>query len=53
MLPADMREIEKELERKEIVLDGCCVTGNNPKWKCNDCGNRWGNVRNFFGTVAT
>ena len=41
-LPADMREIEKELERKEIVLGGCCVTGNDPKWACNDCGTRRG-----------
>ncbi len=40
-LPADMREIEKELERKEIVLGGCTVTGNDPKWECNDCGTRW------------
>jgi len=39
--PADMREIEGELERKEIVLGGCTVTGHDPKWKCNDCHNRW------------
>lgn len=32
-LPADMKEIEKELERKEIVLGGCTVIGNNPKLK--------------------
>ena len=41
-LPADMREIEKELERKEIVLGGCNVIGNDPKLECNDCGTRWG-----------
>ena len=41
-LPADMGEIEEELERKEIVLGGCVVTGNDPKVECNDCGTRWG-----------
>ena len=40
-LPADIREIEEQLERKEIVLGGCIVTNNNPKWECNDCGTRY------------
>ena len=40
-LPADMGEIEKELERKKIVLGGCVVTGDDPKLECNDCGTRW------------
>ncbi len=40
-LPADMREIEDLIERKEIVLGGCIVTGNDPKWKCNECLTRW------------
>ena len=40
-LPADMREMEGELERKEIVLGGCIVTGNDPKWRCNKCLTRW------------
>ena len=40
-LPADMREIEEQLERKEIVLGGCIVTNNDPKWECNECLTRW------------
>ncbi len=40
-LPADMREIEEALERKEIVLGGCLVTSHDPKWECNDCGTRY------------
>lgn len=40
-LPADMKEIEVELERKEIVLGGCIVTNHDPKWECNECQNRW------------
>ncbi len=41
-LPADMREIEEELDKKEIVLGGCIVTGHDPKWECNGCRTRWG-----------
>jgi hypothetical protein len=40
-LPADMREIEGQLERKEIVLGGCLVTGNDPKWECDKCFTRF------------
>ncbi|EGP93349.1 hypothetical protein [Nitrosarchaeum koreense] len=40
-LPADMREIEERLDRKEIVLGGCIVTNHDPKWECNDCYHRW------------
>ena len=40
-LPANMREIEHAIERNEIVLGGCEVSWNDPKWKCNDCGTRW------------
>jgi len=37
-----MREIEEELDKKEIVLGGCLVTGyDDPKWECNDCGTRY------------
>jgi len=41
-LPADMREIEEQLEKKEIVLGGCLVTVHDPKWECNGCLTRWG-----------
>ncbi len=40
--PADMELIEGELGRKEIVLGGCLVTENDPKWECNSCNHRWG-----------
>jgi len=42
--PADMDLIKKELEKKEIVLGGCIVSGHDAKWECNDCGHRWGNA---------
>jgi len=38
----DVDSLEDALEKKEIVLGGCCVTDNDPKWECNDCNNRWG-----------
>lgn len=40
-LITDMREIEEQLAREEIVLGGCIVTGNDPKWECNECLTRW------------
>jgi hypothetical protein len=40
--PANMESMEEALEKKEIVLGGCIVTDNDPKWECNDCSNRWG-----------
>ena len=40
-LPADMREIEEGLDKKEIVLGGCIVTSHDLKWECNDCYQRW------------
>ena len=36
----DVRDFE-ELEQNKIVLGGCCVTGHDPKWECNNCGFRW------------
>ena len=38
----NMSSIEKELEKKEIVLGGCLVSNNDPKWECNDCHHQWG-----------
>ena len=35
------KELKKDLEQKRVVLGGCCVTENDPKWMCNDCLNRW------------
>ena len=40
--PADVESMEESIEKKEIVLGGCCVTDNDPKWECNDCLHRWG-----------
>ena len=38
----DVNSLDDALEKKEIVLGGCCVTDNDPKYKCNDCNHQWG-----------
>ena len=30
--------LQRELDEERIVLGGCEVTGNDPLWKCLDCG---------------
>jgi len=40
--PGDMKEIQDALDKKEIILGGCIVTDQDPKWECNDCNHRWG-----------
>ena len=35
----------KNLEEKKIVLGGCCVTDNDPKYECNDCNHQWGDAK--------
>ena len=40
--PMQDEKLDKALAQKKIVLGGCCVTGNDPYWECNDCFFRWG-----------
>jgi hypothetical protein len=40
--PPKMDSMDEALEKKEIVLGGCIVTDNDPKWKCNNCNYKWG-----------
>ena len=39
-------ELEKELDQNKIILGGCCVSGNDPQFSCNNCNHRWGNSEN-------
>jgi hypothetical protein len=32
-------------ERGEVVLGGCCVTDDDPKWFCRECGRAWNENR--------
>jgi len=36
-----MHEVEESIEKGEITLGGCCITGSDPNLQCNDCGTRW------------
>lgn len=37
-LPVFSPNLEKKINENNIVLGGCCVSGNDPVWKCIDCG---------------
>jgi hypothetical protein len=34
-------EMFDQSERGDIVLGGCCVTEDDPEWRCKDCENEW------------
>ena len=38
-----MRQSKFQVELGHISLGGDVVSENNPDWKCNTCGNKWGN----------
>lgn len=31
-------ELEELADRGEVILGGCVVTGNDPRWRCRSCG---------------
>jgi len=37
-LPAFSESLRLRIRENKTVLGGCCVTGNDPTWKCVDCG---------------
>ena len=36
-LPMESAALTNAIERREVVLGGCCVTGDDPEWRCNAC----------------
>ena len=34
-------ELAKKAEEGRVVLGGCCVTGEDPQWRCRKCGYEW------------
>jgi hypothetical protein len=36
-MPVFSERLQKMLADNEIVLGGCCITVNDPVWKCVDC----------------
>lgn len=43
-LPHFTPELERALDEGQIVLGGCCVFGEDPRWQCADCGHSWGRL---------
>jgi hypothetical protein len=36
-LPAKSPQLTQDVKDGKIVFGGCCITGNDPSWKCLDC----------------
>jgi hypothetical protein len=36
-LPIESAALTKAIERGEVALGGCCVSGDDPEWRCNAC----------------
>ncbi len=47
-MPAYTEDLQKKLDSKKVVLGGCCITGMDPKYHCNDCGQDFGTPPVFF-----
>ena len=45
-LPMFDEELERKLDAGEIVLGGCCVSGDDPTWHCVSCRHQWGGENN-------
>jgi len=37
-LPDFTDELEQKLQSGKTVLGGCCITNDDPQWKCTCCG---------------
>ena len=35
--PLETADLTKALEEKKIILGGCCVSEDDPVWRCADC----------------
>ena len=40
-LPAFSEQLERDLELGKVVLGGCCVKIDGPRWQCADCGTQF------------
>jgi hypothetical protein len=44
-LPAFTPELDRVLKTEEVVLGGCIVSGDAPRWQCARCEHRWGKLK--------
>ena len=47
-MPAYSEELMKAIDDGEIILGGCCISGNDPRWHCHDCKKDFGRPPVFF-----
>ena len=38
------KEITKALDENKMVVGGCVISENSPKWTCTDCCHKWGKL---------
>jgi len=38
---AETKQLREDLESGKVVLGGCLVHGDMPRWRCLDCGKEW------------
>ena len=36
-LPAFSPGLREDIKENKIVLDGCCISGDDPTWECTTC----------------
>ena len=41
-LPAFTDELKKSLDEGKVVLDGCCISDDDPRCQCNECMSTFG-----------
>ena len=35
------KDLDLAIKQQKIILGGCVLYGNDPKWQCNKCYTRW------------
>jgi ribosomal protein S27AE len=50
-MPVSSEGLRLNLETGRVVLGGCEVTGNDPRWRCIRCGYEMGRLRGASGTA--
>lgn len=49
-MPSWDDEFDKKLKNRQYILGGCLVSENSERWKCNNCGKRFGH--SFYALYA-
>ena len=52
-LPAFTEKLKERLDEGKVVLGGCCISDDDPKYECNECKHRFGPVSYTHLTLPT